>query len=207
LAGQFRKFAADPNAAKMAGILNNDKVSSGVARLVQDGIGSGSFRIGVPQIEDVMRNAGLNKEDQAKYRTFLMLTVESQLAKTKYMKGAVSNFEQGLLGNAGINAQDTPETIRMKADLFTRRAQFDRRVARDFKTSKMTADDYLDSDRYAKMRDQYNTDLADLSFGGKALVPAAAANTPSGSAATGQPSVGFIRDPQTGVIRKKKAGE
>jgi hypothetical protein len=183
LAGQFRKFAADPNAAKMAGILNNDKVSSGVARLVQDGIGSGNFRIGVPQIEDVMRNAGLNREDQAKYRTFLMLTVESQLAKTKYMKGAVSNFEQGLLGNAGINAQDTPETIRMKADVFTRRAQFDRRVARDFKTSKMTADDYLDSARYAEMRDQYNTDLADLSFGGKALVPATAA--PAAPAAGG----------------------
>tara|TARA_R110000868_G_C10958884_1_gene768320 strand:- start:1826 stop:3577 length:1752 start_codon:yes stop_codon:yes gene_type:complete len=207
LAGQFRKFAADPSAAKMAGILNNDKVSSGVARLVQDGIGSGSFRIGVPQIEDVMRNAGLNREDQAKYRTFLMLTVESQLAKTKYMKGAVSNFEQSLLSNAGINAQDTPETIRMKADLFTRRAQFDRRVARDFKTSKMTADDYLDSDRYAKMRDQYNTDLSELSFGGKVLVPATSANTPSTPAVSGQPSAGFIRDPQTGVIRKKKAGE
>ena len=136
-----------------------------------------------------------------------MLTVESQLAKTKYMKGAVSNFEQSLLGNAGINAQDTPETIRMKADLFTRRAQFDRRVARDFKTSKMTADDYLDSDRYAKMRDQYNTDLSELSFGGKVLVPAMSANTPSTPAASGQPSAGFIRDPLTGVIRKKKAGE
>ena len=199
LAGQFRKFAADPNASKMTGILNNDKVSSGVARLVQDGVGSGNFRIGIPQIEDVMRNAGLSKEDQAKYRTFLMLTVESQLLKTKYMKGSISNYEDKLLGNAGINAQDTPETIRMKADLFTRRAQFDRRAARDFKASKMTADDYLDSDRYAKLRDQYNTDLAELSFGGKMLVPAG----PAG----GQPSPGFIRDPQTGVIRKKRAGE
>jgi hypothetical protein len=128
-----------------------------------------------------------------------MLTVESQLLKTKYMKGSISNYEDKLLGNAGINAQDTPETIRMKADLFTRRAQFDRRAARDFKASKMTADDYLDSDRYAKLRDQYNTDLAELSFGGKMLVPAG----PAG----GQPSPGFIRDPQTGVIRKKRAGE
>jgi hypothetical protein len=205
LAGQFRKFAADPNAAKMSGILNNDKVSSGVARLVQDGIGSGTFRIGIPQIEDVMRNAGLSKEDQAKYRTFLMLTVESQLLKTKYMKGSISNYEDKLLGNAGINAQDTPETIRMKADLFTRRAQFDRRVAKDFKTSKMTADEYLDSDRYTQMRDKYNSDLADLSFGGKMLVPAS--SPAAAPAAGGQPSPGFIRDPQTGVIRKKRAGE
>jgi hypothetical protein len=173
LAGQFRKFAADPSAAKMAGILNDNKISSGVARLVQDGIGSGTFRVGVPQIEDVMRNAGLDRDQQAKYRTFLMLTVESQLLKTKYMKGSISNYEDKLLGNAGINAQDTPETIRMKADLFTRRAQFDRRVAKEFKNSKMTADEFLDSDKYSEMRDKYNADLADLSFGGKALAPTA----------------------------------
>jgi hypothetical protein len=93
----------------------------------------------------------------------------------------------------------------MKADLFTRRAQFDRRVAKDFKTSKMTADEYLDSDRYTQMRDKYNSDLADLSFGGKMLVPAS--SPAAAPAAGGQPSPGFIRDPQTGVIRKKRAGE
>ena len=208
LASQFRKFAADPSAAKMSGILNNDKISSGVAKLVESGIGSKTYHVGVPEIEDIMRNAGLDKTEQAKYRTFLMLTVESQLLKTKYMKGSISNYEDKLLGNAGINAQDTPETIRMKADLFTRRAQFDRRVAKDFKSSKMTADEYLDSDRYAKMRDQYNTDLADLSFGGKMLVPATPATAPAAPAAGGNtPSPGYIRDPVTGVYRKKRAGE
>jgi hypothetical protein len=35
----FRRFAADPNAKSMFGILNNDKISSGVATLVRDGIG------------------------------------------------------------------------------------------------------------------------------------------------------------------------
>jgi hypothetical protein len=88
------------------------------------------------------------------------------------MKGSISNYEDKLLGNAGINAQDTPATIRMKADLFTRRAQFDRRVAKEFKNSNMTADEFLDSDKYNEMRDKYNNDLADLSFGGKALAPA-----------------------------------
>jgi hypothetical protein len=61
----------------------------------------------------------------------------------------------------------------MKADLFTRRAQFDRRVAKAFKGSNMTADEFLDSDKYNEMRDKYDADLADLSFGGKALAPAA----------------------------------
>jgi hypothetical protein len=206
LANQFRKFSADPNASKMSGILNNDKISSGIATLIQGGVGAANFRVGVPEIENVMRNAGLSAADQAKYRTFLMYVAQMQLAQTKYMKGSVSNYEQQLMGSAGINAQDTPETIRMKADLMTRRAQFDRRVAKEFKNSKMTAGEFLDSDRYAEMRDKYNSDLADLSFGGKMLVEP---TKPSAAPAAGgvQPSTGFIRDPATGVIRKKKAGE
>ena len=206
LANQFRKFSADPNASKMSGILNNDKISSGIATLIQGGVGAANFRVGVPEIENVMRNAGLSAADQAKYRTFLMYVAQMQLAQTKYMKGSVSNYEQQLMGSAGINAQDTPETIRMKADLMTRRAQFDRRVAKEFKNSKMTAGEFLDSDRYAEMRDKYNSDLADLSFGGKMLVEP---TKPSAAPATdvNPPSPGYIKDPVTGINRRKVKGE
>lgn len=168
-ASVFRRFASEPNAKNMFGILNNDKISSGVATLVRDGIGLPGFTVGTKAIEDVMRNAGLNSADQAKYRTFLMYATQMQLQQSKYMKGAVSDFEQKLMGNAGINGQDTPETIRMKADILTRRAQFDRRIAKEFKNSKMTADEFLDSEKYSEMRDKYNEDLADLSAGSKVL--------------------------------------
>jgi hypothetical protein len=136
-----------------------------------------------------------------------MYATQMQLQQSKYMKGAVSDFEQRLMANAGITAQDTPEAIRMKADLITRRAQFDRRVAREFKASKMTADQFLDSDKYSAMRDKYNEDLADLSSGSKVLT--ATPPKPAAAPATGgtQPSTGFIRDPVTGVIRRKKEGE
>jgi hypothetical protein len=208
----FRRFATDPKAKDMFGILNNDKVSSGIATLVRDGIGIPGFTVGTKAIEDVMRNADLPPAEQAKYRTFLMYATQMQLQQSKYMKGAVSDFEQRLMANAGITAQDTPETIRMKADLITRRAQFDRRVAREFKGSKMTADQFLDSDKYTAMRDKYNEDLADLASGSKVLTatPPKPATAPAGTppAAGGvQPSPGFIRDPVTGVVRKKKAGE
>lgn len=207
----FRRFATDPKAKDMFGILNNDKISSGIATLVRDGIGIPGFTVGTKAIEDVMRNADLPPAEQAKYRTFLMYATQMQLQQSKYMKGAVSDFEQRLMANAGITAQDTPETIRMKADLITRRAQFDRRVAREFKASKMTADQFLDSDKYTAMRDKYNEDLADLSAGSKVLTPAPAkpAAGPAATPAAGgaQPSAGFIRDPVTGVIRKKREGE
>ena len=197
----FRRFSEDPNASKMVGILNNDKISSGIAALVKEGFGIPGFTAGTKAIEDVMRNAGLNAAEQAKYRTFLMYATQMQLLQSKYMKGSVSNFEQQLMANAGVNAQDTPESIRMKADLMTRRAQFDRKAAKALKASKMTADEFLDSDEYNEMRDKYDVELADLSSGSTILVPAKKAE--QGAA----PSTGFVRDPKTGVIRKKREGE
>ena len=204
----FRRYATDPKAKDMFGILNDDKVSSGIATLIRDGIGIPGFTVGTKAIEDVMRNAGLPAAEQAKYRTFLMYATQMQLQQSKYMKGAVSDFEQRLMANAGITAQDTPEAIRIKADLITRRAQFDRRVAREFKASKMTADQFLDSDKYSAMRDKYNEDLADLASGSKVLTAAPATAPATAPAAGGvQPSAGFIRDPATGMIRRKKPGE
>ena len=197
----FRRFAEDPDAKKMTGILNDNKISSGLATLIKEGIGIPGFTVGTKAIEDVMRNANLTDAQQAKYRTFLMYTVQMQLLQSKYMKGAISDFEQRLMANAGITAQDTPESIRMKADLMTRRGQFDRKAAKAFKASKMTAGDFLDSDEYSQMRDKYDVDLADLSSGSTILVPAKKAE--QGAA----PSPGFTRDSKTGVIRKKREGE
>jgi hypothetical protein len=203
IANIFREFAKDPNAKSMFGILNNDKISSGIATLVREGVGLPGFTVGTKSIEDIMRNAGLNAADQAKYRTFLMYATQMQLQQSKYMKGAVSDFEQRLMANSGITASDTPETIRMKADLLSRRAQFDRRAAKAFKNSKMTAEDYLDSDEYANMRDKYNQDLAELVSGSKILVAPPKASASGGA----EPSAGFITDSVTGVVRKKRAGE
>lgn len=203
IANIFREFSKDPKAKDMFGILNNEKISSGIATLIRDGIGLPGFTVGTKSIEDVMRNAGLNAADQAKYRTFLMYATQMQLQQSKYLKGAVSDYEQRLMANAGITASDTPETIRMKADLLSRRAQFDRRAAKAFKNSKMTAEDYLDSDEYSQMRDKYNQDLAELASGGKILVAPPKASA-SGKA---EPSPGYIIDSVTGVVRKKRAGE
>jgi hypothetical protein len=206
-ANVFRRFAAEPNAKQMFGILNNNKVSSGIATLVRDGVGIPGFTVGTKAIEDVMRNADLNPADQAKYRTFLTYAAMMQLQAQKYMKGAVSDNEQKLLANAGIGPQDTPETIRTKADVLTLRAQKDRHVAKAFKDSKMTADEFLDSDKYSEIMDKFNTDIAEIATGSKILVAPTA--KPATAPATGgnTPSPGYIRDPVTGVYRKKRAGE
>ena len=187
-ANVMRSFTADPNFSKMTGILSNDKISSGIALLFRDGIGGKNFSIGIPAIEDIMRNAGLTKEQQATYRTFLMYTAQMQLNAEKAMKGSTTERERLILGNANISPQDTADSVLRKADLLTAKAQFDRQAARAFKASKMTADEFLDSDQYMGMYDQYFEDISKIATGLKTYQkPAAAA--PAGAPAAGAPPV------------------
>jgi hypothetical protein len=208
-ANVMRRFTDDPNFKKMTGILNNDKVSSGIANLIRDGIGGRGFTIGIPAIEDVMRNAQLSPEQQATFRTFLMYTAQMQLNAEKAMKGSTTERERLILGNANISPQDTAETVRRKADLLTAKAQFDRQSAREFKKSKMTAEEFLDSDQYLKMYDKYYEDIQGIATGLKTYPSQAPASSGPATAppAGGAPSAGFIRDPITGLIRRKRAGE
>ena len=206
-ANVMRRFTEDKDFKKMTGILSDAKVSSGIAMLIRDGIGGKNFTIGIPAIEDVMRNAGLTTEQQATYRTFLMYTAQMQLNAEKAMKGSTTERERLILGNANISPQDTAETVRRKADLLTAKAQFDRKAARAFKASKMTAEEFLDSDDYMKMYDQYYEDISSIATGLSSYQSPAPAANPAKAPAAGQPSAGFIRDPKTGVFRRKKAGE
>jgi hypothetical protein len=208
-ANVMRRFTDDPNFKKMTGILNNDKVSSGIANLIRDGIGGRGFTIGIPAIEDVMRNADLSPQQQATFRTFLMYTAQMQLNAEKAMKGSTTERERLILGNANISPQDTAETVRRKADLLTAKAQFDRQSAREFKKSKMTAEEFLDSDQYMKMYDKYYEDIQGIATGLKTYPSQAPASSGPATAppAGGAPSAGFIRDPVTGLIRRKRAGE
>lgn len=207
-ANVMRRFTEDKNFKKMTGILSDDKISSGIAMLVRDGIGGKNFTIGIPAIEDVMRNAKLPPDQQATYRTFLMYTAQMQLNAEKAMKGSTTERERLILGNANISPQDTAETVRRKADLLTAKAQFDRQAARALKSSKMTAEEFLDSDQYMKMYDKYYEDISGIATGLKTYQkPAAPASGASTAPDAGQPSPGYIRDPVTGVYRKKRAGE
>jgi hypothetical protein len=190
-ANQFRKYAELPNAKQMFGILNNDKVSSGIATLVKDAVRVGTTSIGMPAIEDVMRNANMTTTEQAQYRNFLQLSTQLQLQRAKYMKGSVSNYEQNILGNAGIGPQDTPPTIRMKADIMAARAQFDRQVAKQYQASKQDAAAFMSSDQYYKMLDGYHDRLTRLIGGETRLQPRSVA--PQGSTVSRADALAGIR--------------
>lgn len=186
-ANVMRSFTERNDFKKMTGILSNQKVSSGIATLIREGIGGKEFSIGMPAIEDVMRNAGLNDEQQGTYRTFLMYATQMQLNAEKAMKGATSQPERLILGSANISPQDTPESVRRKADLLTAKAQFDKQAARAFKASGKTAEEFKDSDEFSKMYSEYYSKISDIAVGLKQFQSPASAAKPSPAAQAGAP--------------------
>jgi hypothetical protein len=95
----------------------------------------------------------------------------------------------------------------------TAKAEFDKKVARAFKSSNMDAEDFKNSEDYSKMFSDYYGKISDIAVGLKqfqTVAPTPKPNAARPSAATPaavQPSPGFVRDPKTGVIRRKKEGE
>jgi hypothetical protein len=169
LAQQFRAFSNDPDAKLYQGILSNDKTMSAIIKLAQSGIGVPGFSIGIPEIETVVKNLNLKGEAQAKAQVYAMLLAQMQLSKTKFMKGAVSNYEQGLMGRAGVSSEDTPDSVRAKADLLERRATFDKDIARLYKKVGGDVSDFKQTDDYKKLKDQYIEDLKGLALGLKRI--------------------------------------
>ena len=164
LAQQFRAFSNDPDAKFYQGILSNDKTMSGIIKLVQSGIGVPGFSIGIPEIETVVKNLGLKGEAQAKAQVYAMLIAQMQLSKTKFMKGSVSNYEQGLMGRAGVGPDDTPDSVRAKADMLERRAIFDKDVARLYKKIGGDISDFKENDDYKALKKEYLEQLKGLAL-------------------------------------------
>ena len=169
LAQQFREFANDPDAKLYQGILSNDKVMSAIIRLTKSGIGIPGSSIGIPEIETVVKNLNLTGEAQAKAQVFAMLIAQMQLAKNKFMKGAVSDREQLLLSRTGVSSEDTNDSVRSKADMLERRGIFDKDAARLYKKLGGDVSDFKQTDEYKKLKDEYIEDLKALTLGLKRI--------------------------------------
>ena len=192
----FRQYADDPDANAIFGILSNDKLMSVAARLVEQGIGvttpGGRFAVGIPEVQTIIRNLGLSPEQQAKAQVAFQLMVESQIKMSQYAKGSVSNYEQQLFAQSGINKEDIPGSIRMKSDMITLRGQFDKDVARKFEDSNQDVRTFKRSEWYQNRLKQYDEDLMKVAGGNRLRVPGASAPQGSGT----QPRLRY--NPSTG---------
>ena len=196
----FRQYADAPDANAIFGILSNDKVMSIAARLLEQGIGvstpGGRFSVGIPEIQTIIRNSSLSPEQQAKAQVAFQLMIESQIKMSQYAKGAVSNYEQQLFAQSGINKEDIPGSIRMKSDMITLRGQFDKEIAKKFEDSNQDVRTFKRSEWYQNRLKQYDEDLMKVASGNRLRVPGASAPESSGT----QPRLKY--NPSTGQWSK-----
>lgn len=157
-------LASKPGSEKIFGILANPSVSSGIAKLVETGIGLRGFSIGIPEIQNVLRNAGLKESQISDAQLAASLVAEAQLqaARLGQGQGSVSNFERQLFGQSALTMDDRPETIKRKVSMLRARAELERDVAKALRQSKMDIDDFRDTPQYQQMVADYDQKLANV---------------------------------------------
>ena len=129
VANLLTSFASMPDAKDMFGLASQGNLLPNIVGLLQAGIGLPGGSINIAGLEDFYRNQKLQPEQLERYRVALQQMRTMNIAMSEYAKGSVSNYEQGLFGEASINERDLPGTILLKAEALRARAQFDRDVA------------------------------------------------------------------------------
>lgn len=167
VANQILALAEDPASTRMFGILNNPAFSSAIVKLAETGVGIPGFSIGIPEIQNVLRNMKLSPEEIARYQYGAMLFAQSQLEASQLAKGqgSVSDFERRLFAATAMTAEDTPGALKMKSQALIARGQFDRQVARLWERSKgqfRSVAEFKQSDEYDKLVSDYDAKLAKL---------------------------------------------
>lgn len=148
LADEFLAFANRPDAKEIFGLASQETLAN-IVQLLAGGISTPGGPIGVGAIEDFFLNTRLNDKQREAAQRFAQLTVQMQIKMNEAVKGAVSNYEQGLFGKASINLNDLPGTIKLKADALRTRAMFDRDVAEIIrKNPKLNIEQVKDTKEY-----------------------------------------------------------
>lgn len=161
----LRGIASRPDASQIFGIFNRPDIGTAILNLVNEGVRSQSGSIQVGALEDTLRNVGLPQEQIDRYRFALatMANIQLQQAKLAAGQGAVSNFERDLFANATISPKDNPGTILAKLSMLEARADFDRKRASSLRRSKMQADEFMETDEYNKLVQDYLGKVSNIS--------------------------------------------
>lgn len=164
---QVLTLAEDPAASRMFGILNNPSWTSQLAKIAENAARVGDYSIGIPVIQDVLRNMKLNPQEIARYQYAAMLFAQSQLEASQLAKGQgqISDFERRLFAATAMTSEDTPATLQMKSKALIARGQVERQIARLWDETKgryRSVNEFMRSDEYDKLVADYDAKLAKL---------------------------------------------
>ena len=200
------------------GIFARPGVTAAVGNLIKEGIQTPSGTLNLAGFEDSMRKMmpGVTQKDLDNVTKAATELAEIELAFTRlYLakQGAVTEGERKIVRAIPGTTSSSPEVLRTRMELLKSRSQFDIDTADAFRQwqDKNPGRSYLEferkSDLYKDIKKGFEAETEKI-FGGIKAVPTSQRKQEATPApATGAPSAGFIRDPKTGVIRRKKEGE
>jgi hypothetical protein len=205
-------------------LLNTGKTKDVVMKALGAGIQTPSGSINLPV--NILKQQGLTDEQIDTLQMFAQSAAQLniQFRKTMQGQGQITEKESQLAAELGAMATDSDVVIRLKSELLIERSKFDQKeYSLWLKNRKsMSYDEFLDSADYKSLKSEYSDTLKNIREANADLLrkkpkPTAAPATPSNPNArppatalpSNDPSVppGYIRDPQTKVIRKKREGE
>lgn len=199
------------------GIFARPGVIAAIGNLIKEGIQTPSGTLNLAGFEDSMRKMmpGVTQKDLDNVTKAATELAEIELAFTRlYLakQGAVTEGERKIVRAIPGTTSTSPEVLRTRMELLKSRSQFDIDTADAFRQwqDKNPGRSYLEferkSDLYKDIKKSFEAETEKI-FGGIKAVPTSQRKQEAPPATSGTPSSGFIRDPKTGVIRRKKEGE
>jgi hypothetical protein len=183
----IEKLVSGPEAALLTGILERPGVLAQVGKLVETGLGTPGFTIGIPAVREILTNAGLPQDliDKSQTLVSLLANVQLQISRLAEGQGQVSDFERSLFGQAGLTIRDNPQAILAKIKMLRTEAEFSQKVARGLRKFKGNIDEFRDTEEYQRYEDEYKEkaqSIFDGMFGSKPTSKAPAGRDNRGAA-------------------------
>jgi hypothetical protein len=206
-------------------LLNTGKTRDVIMKALGAGIQTPGGSINLPV--NILKQQGLSDEQIDTLQMFAQSAAQLniQFRKTMQGQGQITEKESQLAAELGAMPTDSDVVIRLKSELLIERSKFDDKAYGqwlDYRKNGKSYDEYMHSAEYKALKADYSDTLKNIREANVDLLrkkpkPTAASTTPANPnarpSATPLPSTdssippGYIRDPQTQVIRKKREGE
>jgi hypothetical protein len=201
------------------GIFARPGITAAIGNLVREGIQTPSGSLNIAGFENSVRQMmpGVTQKDLDNVTKAATELAELELSFTRLylaQQGAVTEGERKIVRAIPGTTSNSPEVLRTRMELLKSRSQYDIDVADAFRQwqDKNPGRSYLEFERrselYKDIKKEFEEETERI-FGGIKAVPTNQRQPkPSAPAAGGNaPSSGYIKDPVTGVNRRKKPGE
>ena len=202
-------------------LLNTGKTRDVVMKALGAGIQTPSGSINLPV--NILKQQGLTDEQIDTLQMFAQSAAQLniQFRKTMQGQGQITEKESQLAAELGAMPTDSDVVIRLKSELLIERSKFDDKAYGqwlEYRRTGKSYDEYMHSAEYKALKADYSETLKNIREANADLLkkkpkPAASTSPNARPPATPLPSTdssippGYIRDPQTQVIRKKREGE